>query len=120
MSGLLNELESYDEVQRAIATQGASLRVKEARIQFLEDEGLTRSDSQGVVMAEEMRERKRAKLQERLNDCIVAKKAELAPYDRAGITSKYTDDKASRLRKELKALRVRLGKACKVPPLRRK
>ena len=87
MSGLLNELESYDEVHRAIATQGESL--------------------------------KREKLRERLNDCIVAKKAELAPYDRAGITSKYTDDKASRLRKELQALRVRLGKACKVPPLRR-
>lgn len=101
MSGLLNENE---------------LGVKEARIQFLEDEGLTRSDAQGVVMAEEMRERKR----EKLNQLIEAKKEELAPYDRAGITSKYTDDKASRLRKELEVLRVRLGKACKVPPLRRK
>lgn len=116
MSGLLNELESYQDVHKAIATGGDSLRVKEARIQFLEDEGLTRSDAQGVVMLEEMRERKRDKL----NQLIEAKKEELAPYDRAGITSKYTDLKASKLRKELDALRGRLGKACRVPPLRRK
>ncbi len=101
MSGLLNELESYDEVHRAIAAG-------EPRSWF-EDERLRKRKA---VMAEE----KRAKL----NDLIEAKKEELAPYDRAGITSKYTDDKASRLRKELEVLRARLGKACKVPPLRRK
>jgi hypothetical protein len=67
-------------------------------------------------MAEEMQERKRAKL----NELIEAKKEELTPYDEAGITSKYTDRKASKLRKELKALREKLGKACKVPSLRRK
>lgn len=81
MSGLLNELESYGEVHRAIAMQGLS-----------ED-------------------------RERLNKLIEAKKEELAPYDRAGITSRYTDKKASKLRKELEVLRVKLGKACKVPPL---
>lgn len=94
MSGLLNELDSYKEVQKAIA-------------KGVLDRGYP---------VEEMRERKRAKL----NELIKAKKEELAPYDRAGITSRYTDKKASKLRKELQALRVKLGKACKVPPLKLK
>lgn len=41
---------------------------------------------------------------------INAKRNELAPYDRMGITSRYTDRKAMGLRKELQSLKVRRNK----------